>query len=217
MSPATQPVPPSERQIRRFGEAHRDLRVQPVDGGVHPVREEEHRDRFGRRVGRGHRRRARRADVQAHDGAGLLTRGEERVPVTGVQRRQPELLGRLGEGDGAEPARRVGAHLVGRDDRVAQPRDLVRHEAVGIRAAPRVEVPVVVRAERGEREVGIARPHREPLTDEAGKERREAERRPHPVDVHVGDARRCPTRRGASRRSGWVRIRIRSTAVRRPR
>ena len=72
---------------------------------------------------------------------------------------------------------------------IAEVRDLVRHEALGMRAAPRFEMPVVVRAHRDERELVGVGPQREPLADEAGQERREAERRPHAVDVHVGDAR----------------------------
>ena len=100
---------------RDVGEAHRDLRVEPVDRAVHAVRAEQHRGDLGRRVGRGRRRRARRADVQAQHGLGLRARREERIPVAGVDRRQPELVGRLGERDGLEAARRVAADLVGRD------------------------------------------------------------------------------------------------------
>ena len=62
------------------GEAHGDARVEPVDGGEHRVPEEQHADGVGRRVGRGRRRRARRADVQAHDGAGLLARAPSAGP-----------------------------------------------------------------------------------------------------------------------------------------
>ena len=93
--PATQPMPPSRQADPQLGEAHRDARVEPVDRGEHRVPEEQHADGVGRRVGRRRRRRARRADVQAHDGAGLFARGHQRIPVAGVQRRQPEQVRRL--------------------------------------------------------------------------------------------------------------------------
>ena len=61
------------------------------------------------------------ADVQAHDGAGLGAGLHQRIPVAGVQRRQAEPLGQLGEGHGAEAALGVAAHLVRGDlrDRAA--------------------------------------------------------------------------------------------------
>jgi hypothetical protein len=60
-------------------------------------------------------------------------------------------------------------------------------------------------------------PHREALADEAGQERREAQRRGDAVDVHVGDARvtsHAP-RRISSKRVGSKPYS--STAGRRPR
>ena len=187
------PGHPADAALRQadldVGEPHRDLRVQPVDRAVHAVRAEQHRGDLGRRVGRRRRRRSRRTDVQAHHRLGLRARREQRIPVAGVDRRQAELVGRLRERDRLEAARRVAADLVGREVGVAQVRDLVRDEAVGMRAAPRVEVPVVVRAHRGERELVVVGPHREPLADEAGQERREAQRRAR--------RRRCPCRRRA--------------------
>ena len=83
----------------QVGEAHREARVEPVDRGEHRPAEEQHADGVGRRVRRRGRRARRRADVEAHDGAGLGARGEERIPVAGVQRRQPEALRQLGERD----------------------------------------------------------------------------------------------------------------------
>ena len=40
----------------------------------------------------------------------------------------------------------------------------------------------------GQRELGVVGELLEPLAGEAGEERREAQRRVHAVDVHVGDA-----------------------------
>ena len=126
--------------------------------------------------------------MQAQHRLGLLARREQRIPVAGVDGRQPELVGRFRERHRAEAARGVAPDLVGRDLRVAEVRDLVRDEAPGRRAAPGVEVPVVVRAHRDEREVVVGGPHREALADEAREERREAQRRRDTVDVHVVDA-----------------------------
>ena len=102
---------------------------------------------------------------------------------------RPSLSGASENVTALKPAFGVAPDLLRRDLRIAEVRDLVRDEAVGVRAAPRLEVPVVVRADRGERELVGVGPHREPLADEAGQERREAQRRVHAVDVHVGDAR----------------------------
>ena len=71
---------------------------------------------------------------------------------------------------------------------IAEVRDLVRDEAPGCRAAPGVEVPVVVRAHRDEREFVVVGPHRQALAHESREERREAQRRGDAVDVHVVDA-----------------------------
>ena len=107
------------------------------------------------------RRRDRgRTGVEAHDGVGLLARREQRVPVVGVHRRQPEVVGFSGKLTALKPARRVAAHLLGRDVRVAQPGDLQRDDPLGVRARPHVVVPVVPRAHAREPEllvVGCAR------------------------------------------------------------
>ena len=72
----------------------------------------------------------------------------------------------------------------------ASPRNVMpeRHDAVGMARVPLVEEPVVPRL--GDREpelgVGAAREHR---AAEAGDLAREVDGRPHPVDVHVPDAR----------------------------
>ena len=124
----------------QVGEAHRDLRVQPVDGGEHRPAEEQHADGVGRRVGRRGRGGRRRPDVQADDRAGLLARRHERVPVPGVQRRQAEPLGQLGEGDRLEArARRCARTSSAATLGVEQPRQLARDDParVGARPTPR--------------------------------------------------------------------------------
>ncbi len=102
--------------------------------------------------------------------------------------REPVTDRRLGERDCLEAARRVLADHVGRDVGVEQPRDLRRDDAVGIGAGPRVDVPVVPRADRRHREVDVVGDVVQPLAGEAGEERREVHRRVDAVDVHVGDA-----------------------------
>ena len=133
----------------QVGEAHRDLRVEPVDRREHRPAEEQHADRVGRRVRRGGGRGRRRPDVQADHRAGLLAGRHERVPPAGVQRRQAEALGELGEGHGLEATRRVAPDLRGGQLRVEQPRHLARDDATGVGAGPLLEVPVVRGADDG--------------------------------------------------------------------
>ena len=106
-----------------------------------------------------------------------------------VQRRQAEHVRRLGEGHRGEAALGVAPHLLGSDLGVEQVRELQRDHAAGREPHPLLEHPVVPRPHRREREVGIVGELLQALTGEAGEERREAQRRVHTVDVHVGDAR----------------------------
>ena len=94
----------------------------------------------------------------------------------------------LGEADGLEAARRVGADVGGRDLGIVQPGELQRDDAVGVRPGPLVDVPVVPRAQRGEPEL-LVLALGEDRAREPGDERREAQRRVDAVEVHVGDAR----------------------------
>jgi hypothetical protein len=81
------------------------------------------------------------------------------------------------------------ANLVGHELRVPQRTHREGNEAARVRARPFVDVPVVVGAQRAQREVGIlGRRILEHLTAEA-RERREAHRPEHAVGVHVVDAR----------------------------
>ena len=97
---------------------------------------------------RGDHHLRRRTDVHAHDGVALLRGREERIPVAGVDRRVAEVHGVLGERDRVAAllgdAPHLGRHLLG----VPHHRDRQRDEAARIRAAPRLDVPVVVRRAR---------------------------------------------------------------------
>ena len=68
-------------------EAHRDARPQPIRARDKGIDREQRRDGLERGVRCGDRRPLRGAGVQADDGAGLLARGEERIPHAGVQAR----------------------------------------------------------------------------------------------------------------------------------
>jgi hypothetical protein len=107
--------------------------------------------------------------------------------VVGVHRRQREVVHALGERDRLEAALGVTTHVVGRDHRIAQPHELQRDDALGIRARPHVVVPVVPRAHAGEAEL-VVLALRERDAREPGDERREAQAGPDAGDVHVGDA-----------------------------
>ena len=112
---------------------------------------------------------------------------EERVPVAGVDARQPELGRDLGEadrvhalgGDALDLGRGEGG-IPHRDD---AERDV--HAARGL--APLLDHPVVVRADAGQAEVEVLALH-ERLPAEA-RERRERQRAVHPVRGEVLDAR----------------------------
>ena len=118
---------------------------------------------------------------------GLLARAEQRIPVVGVHRRQPEVVHALGERDRLEAALGVAPHVGGRDLGIAQPHELQRDHALRVRAGPHLVVPVVPRAHAREPELGVVAA-RERDAGEPGDERREAEARPDAGDVHVGDA-----------------------------
>ena len=135
--------------------------------------------------------RRRRPDVQAHHGARLRARGEERIPVAGVQRRQAEPLGELGERHRVEAARRrcAGSRRAATLG-VEEPRQLARDDAARVacpptprgasrsrRARPRA------RARDRSRRAGSAGPAK------PGERRREVQRRVHAVEVHVVHAR----------------------------
>lgn len=124
-------------------EANRYQRVQPVHRREHRVAEEQDPHGVGGSVGGGCGRGPRGADVEVDHGVGLLARGHDRIPVTGMDGRQPQLLGGFGEGDGLEAALGVAAYLGGTEVGIEQPRDLAGNDPLRMRPSPRLDVPVV--------------------------------------------------------------------------
>ena len=173
--------PPSENAILMLGEAHRHLRPQPVGRGGQRVRGEQGAVELERRARGAGGRPARRPVVEADHGLGLLARPQERVPVLGVHRRQPEVDRVLGHAHGLEPARRVLVDHLGCDLRVGEPRDLERDDAVGVRPDPLLDVPVVpCRARRPGRAPGRGSgrtPHRRSRRSATGSTARRRRRR----------------------------------------
>ena len=115
-----------------------------------------------------------------------LTAFQNGSQCVAVVARPAELLGVLRERDGVAALLRHAAHLVGHELRVPDGRDRQRDEAAGVRAAPLVDVPVVVGPHHRQGDVlvlGAA----EQLAAEL-REAREAHRAEHAVGVHVGDA-----------------------------
>ena len=127
----------------------------------------------------------RRADVQADDHALVLARGEERVPVVAEDVGPAELDRVLGERDRVAALRGDAVHLVGHELRVPDGRDRQRDEAARVRAAPLVDVPVVVGPQHVEAHVEVLRAA-EQLAAEL-HEAREAHRAEQAVAVHVVD------------------------------
>ena len=93
--------------------------------------------------------------MTAHDGALVAAGGEERVPRTGVDARHAESGRVLGERDRVAALRRESAHLGRGGVGVEQRHDPARDEAVRVRAAPLVDVPVVVGADHHEVHVAV--------------------------------------------------------------
>ena len=176
-----------ERNVE-LREPQRNLRPQPVCRGRQRIRREQRAVQLERRTGRARGRPARGTTVEAHDRVRLLTRSQQRIPVVGVHRRQPEVDRILEKAHRLEAALGVAPNLVGGDVRVGQPRDLERDYAIRVLARPFVEVPVVPRPRAREPELLVLalRKHHSRETREQG---REAQRRVDPVEIHVGNAR----------------------------
>ena len=125
--------------------------------------------------------------MHADDGGRLLARGDERVPLAGVDRRQPEVRRDLAEAHRVRTPVRVAAHLGGGQLGVPQRDDRQREQLpVGV-AAPLLDHPVVVGVDARLAELAVLGLG-EGLAAEP-RERREAERRLHVVHLHVLDAR----------------------------
>ncbi len=100
-----------------------------------------------------------------------------------VQAGQAELLGVLRERHGMAALGGRATDLVGHQLRVPQGHDRHRDEPLGVRAGPLVDVPVVVGAHTGERQILVLRTQ-EQLAAEVD-ERGEVDRTEHAVGVHV--------------------------------
>ena len=128
---------------------------------------------------------AARPDVQAHHRVGLRARPQDRLPVVGEDRRQPDVVRALRQRDGAEAAFGVAPDLGGADLGIGEPRDAHRDDAVGVRAATtrrtssRSTPGSTARPSSGSEHCEYTRPQKPVIM------RREVHRRPHAVDVHV--------------------------------
>ena len=175
-------------------------REDEVGRGLHDVHRLQGDHHVDRRVERGDRELPRRTDVHVDDRALVAARLPERVPVVGVQAREPERHRVLRERDRVAALLRDAAHFVGDRLRVPDRRDRERDEALGRDAAPLLDVPVVVRA--AERERGVLVVERgEEAAREAGQRReveRTEQRRWPTCRARAASRRRCP---GAARRS----------------
>src|SRR3984957_11481091 len=123
--------------------------------------------------------------MHAHGRLGLLARGPERVPVPGVDGREPCLLGCFREAQRLEAAQRVSAHHLGGDLRVVKPRELTRDDASRIFSRPRLDMPVVPRPYARQRQFAIGGDGLHSDTGKTRQERREVERSVDPVQIHV--------------------------------
>ena len=112
-----------------------------------------------------------------------VTARPERVPGVGVEARVVEQCGVLGERQRMAALGRGAPHLGGGELGVPQHRQRHRDEPVGVRAAPLVDVPVVVGLHHCEGEVLVGRGREQPPGE--ARERREVERAEHAARVHV--------------------------------
>ena len=124
--------------------------------------------------------------MHAEQGARLLARGEERVPVAGVDPRQVEIAGQLAERHGPDAARRVATNLRRRQLGVPEWHETQWKQAAAALAAPLVDHPVVVGAHAELGELAVLAPE-EDLARES-RVVRVTELGLDVVEVHVGQA-----------------------------
>ena len=111
------------------------------------------------------------------------------IPVLAVpQRGQADLVRPLGQGDRGEAPGGVAPDLGHGQVGVGQEGDAERHDPVRIGLVPLLEEPVVPGADAGQPQLAVGGGEEDPSA-EAGDLGREVHRGPHPVDVHVADAR----------------------------
>src|SRR5262249_54008696 len=129
-----------------------------------------------------------RPDMDVDDRVGVRARLPHRLPEVAVERWKTEGVGVLAERERTYASRGVAADLLGRALRVGKEPELAGDETLGRRAAPGFDVPVVEGLDA--REAGVAVGDlRERRTCEPPRGRREVQRRPYAVEIHVADAR----------------------------
>src|SRR5680860_1579485 len=126
------------------GKLLEDRGVHEIRGRQHDVHRLEHDHDVDGRVGRRHHQLRRRADVHAHDRSFVGARRPERVPVVGMEAREPQRHRVLREGDRVTPLLRHPPHFRGHRVRIPDGRYRQRNEPARLSAAPLVDVPVVV-------------------------------------------------------------------------
>src|SRR5262245_40604694 len=176
-----------------FGE--REPQVGEAVPEVSPEEVTERVDRHRRRqahgnghgcVGRGRRALRRRTDVAAQDRTDVAGRGEQWVPRVGVDARHAQTYRVLRERDRVAALVGESADLLRALVRVVQRQDAAGDEALRVRAAPLVDVPVVVRLDHDEVD-GAVGAELEHLAREAGPVR-EVEPGELPAGGHVAHA-----------------------------
>ncbi len=126
--------------------------------------------------------------MQRHDGVGVDARLDDRVPVVALpQIGQPDQVRALRHADAGEAALGVAVDLGDRGLGVGEEGDAERDDAGRVREVPLLVEPVVPRADARLAELGVLGVEEHPAA-ESGDHRREVDRRPHAVDVHVADA-----------------------------
>ena len=203
---ATQPMPPSRHRDLEVRVLHRVARPQPLGaGGERQLAEQRGAERHHRRARR-HVGDAGRADVQADHGVGLGARRDDRVPP--ARRRsvgRPMRCGCSGSVTAVKPRsalRRISSAPCSGSARYVMPSGTMRSGYGAYHSSWNQSFHARVTASPS----SGSEHWREHAAAEAGDLRREVDRRPHAVDVHVaGRGRRCRSSRGASRRSGSAR------------
>ena len=126
--------------------------------------------------------------MQVDHRPGLRARRHHRLPVARVDGRQAQQRRVLAERHRVEAAFGVLVDHLRADLGVEQPRQLARNDAVGVRAGPGLDVPVVPGPHRRHRQVAVVGHLLQPLAGEPGQERREVQRGVDAVEVHVRHA-----------------------------
>src|SRR5438477_2020201 len=126
--------------------------------------------------------------MEVDDRACLFTRPQQRVPIIGIHAFKPESLRVFREANRAKTSCGVADYLLCGHRRIAQPWKLTRNESRWIGRAPLIEHPSVVGAQRRQSRADVSDAQK-PRPGKSPDDRREAQRRIHTVQVHVGKTR----------------------------